>query len=235
MSHTLDQFEQQRDVVLRDDVERLPAGDRDALLAQAIVQRYSKDRPRELATDVAGNGTSLLALPSSGSDVFEEGFSIIKSIELPVGQIPPEYIADDEFRLYRTPAGLKILLLQAVPAASDTLRINWTARHKADGSTVPDPDFEAVCDLAAAFCYEALAGIYTQTGDPSIAADTVNYRTKNQEYMSLAKTAAKRYFNHLGIDPSDTSTQTGPAIATGSMHENMGWGGDRLTHSKVTR
>jgi hypothetical protein len=234
MSHTLDQFQAQRDVALRDGVAKLPSGDRDALLQQAILQRYSKDSPRELVSDVAGNGTSLIATPTSGSDTFEDGYSIVEQIELPIGNVPPSLLLDEDWQMYRTPAALKIMLIAATPAASETLRITWTARHKSDGSTVPDADFEAVCDYAAALCYDALAGIYAQTGDATLGADTVNYRTKSQEYASLAKSARQRYFSHMNIDPA-AAAQTGPAIATGSLHENMGWGGDRLTHPRSSR
>jgi hypothetical protein len=80
-----------------------------------------------------------------------------------------------------------------------------------------------------------MAGLYTQSGDPSLAADVVNYRTKNQEYQSLANAARKRYFQHMGIDPSDTSTGTGPAIATGNLYETQGSGLDRLTHPRSSR
>jgi len=214
-------------------VGKLPSGDRDALLQQAILQ-YSKDRPRELATDVSGNGTSFIALPSAGSDAFDEAFSVIHSIEFPLGSIPPNFVLEEDWQLYRTPSALQIMLLALTPTATDTLRLAWTARHKSDGSTVPDYDFEAVCDLAAAFCYDALAGLYTQTGDATIMADSVNYRTKNQEFQSLAKQARQRYYGHLGIDPT-APAQTGPAIATGSLHENLAGGFDRLTHRKASR
>lgn len=234
MSHSLDQFQAQRDVALRDAAAKLPAGDRDALLLQAF-QRYSKDRPRELVTDLNGNATSLLDMPVSGSDTFEDGFSTIEQIEHPIGSVPPTLLLEEEWQLYRTPTALKIMILSTTPAAADTLRVTWTARHASDGSTVPDPDFEAVCDYAAALCYDALAAIYAQTGDPTIAADSVNYRTKTQDYQALAKAARTRYFTHIGIDPSDTGAQTGPAIATGSVHETLVDGFDRLTHPRSSR
>lgn len=235
MAHSLDQFQSQRDVALRDAAGKLPSGDRDALLAQAILQRYSKDRPRELVSDQAGNGTQLLGMPATGTDVFEDGFSFIRTIEYPLGSVPPNFLLEEDWQLYRTPSALQIMLLSVTPAANDTVRVTWTARHKSDGSTVPDVDFEAVSDFAAALCYEALAGIYAQTGDATIQADSVNYRTKSQEYMGLAKAAAKRYFNHVGITADDKGAEVDAAIATGSVHENLGVGLDRLTHRKATR
>jgi hypothetical protein len=235
MSHTLDQFQSQRDVALRDAVGKLPSGDRDALLQQAILQRYSKDRPREMVSDQTGNGTQLIAMPATAPDVFEDGFSIIHTVEFPISIVPPNYVLEEDWQIYRAPTGLQLMLLAATPASSDTVRVAWTARHKPDGSTVPDVDFEAVCDWAASLCYAALAGIYAQTGDPTILADTVNYRTKSQEYIGLAKAAAKRYFDHMGIAADDKLTEVDAAIATGSIHEQLGVGLDRLTHRKASR
>jgi hypothetical protein len=238
MSKTLDQFQAQRDVVLRDGAAKLPSGDRDALLQQAILQRYSKDRPRELVSDQTGDGSGLLAMPQTTAnppEVFEDGFSVILRIEFPIGLFPPSYLLDEDWQLYRSPTALKIMVTGSAPSVSDSVRVGWTARHKSDGSTVPDVDFEAVCDWAAALCYEALAGIYAQTGDATIMADSVNYRTKSQEYIGLAKTAAKRYFNHIGISADDKGAEVEAAIATGSIHEVLGVGLDRLTHRKASR
>src|SRR6266852_4673902 len=146
MSKTLDQFQTQRDVALRDDVAKLPSGDRDAFLQQAILQRYSKDRPRELVTDVSGNGTSIIPTPTAGGVAFDDDFSLVRTIEFPLGIVPPSFLLEEDWAMYRTPTGLQIMLYATTPAASDTLRIAWTARHLADGSTIPDADFEAVAD-----------------------------------------------------------------------------------------
>jgi hypothetical protein len=235
MSKSLDQFQQRRDVLLRDAAGKLPAGDRDALLDQAILQRYSVDRPREMVTDLASDGTGYLAMPAPSGAVFEDGFSILHSLEYPLAQLPPQFLLQEEWQLYRAPAGLKILLLLATPAIGETVRAAWTARHISDGSTVADADFEAVCQFAAALCYEALAGIYAQTGDPNTQADVVNYRSKSQEYLSLAKSMAKHYFDHIGVSQDSAGAQTLPALATGSVYETLGMGFDRLTHPRSSR
>src|SRR5579884_217934 len=233
---------------IQDAAAILAQADRDALITQAVQQRYSKDRPRVLVTDVAGNGSNLLALPTDSEQagtpvgVFEDGFSQVRAIEFPIGELPPTYIEDPDWMMYRAPAGLKILLLLMIAQQSDTLRLTWTCRHSAGGpssanpvisTTVPDADFEAVCDLAAALCFEALAAFYAQTRDPSIGADAVNYRTKSQEYLSLAKPLRKRYDDHVGVVDGDSGTSaSGAAIAIGGMYEVMGSGIDRLTHRR---
>jgi hypothetical protein len=223
-------------IILQDAVKKLADADRSALTLQAICQRYSKDRPREIVTDVAGKGTSDLALPQdAGGALFEEGFSLIRQLEFPIGQVPPATIEESDWQWYRTPDGLKIRLLGETPGANEKVRVTWTARHAADGSTVPANDFEAVCDLASALCFEALAAAYAQTGDNSMGADVVNYRTKGQEYLALAKAARKRYLDYMGIEDGATGASggnNGPALAMGDMDNMMEWGGDRMTHRR---
>jgi hypothetical protein len=126
-----------------------------------------------------------------------------------------------------------IRLLDQWPLESESMRITWTVRHKNDGSTVPDMDFDCVCDFAASLCFDALAAAYAQIGDSSIGADVVNYRTKSQEYLSLAKTSRKRYYGFLGIEEDANETATaGPAIAFGDVNFTMNPGVDRVTHKR---
>ena len=234
---TLRELSDRVKILVQDAAGKLSDGDRDKLIAQSIQQRYSKDRPREIVTDVPGNGAADLDLPGAGEDVFDEGFSLIRQLEYPIGNVPPSTIEDGGWTLYRTPAGLKLRLLASRVPAGESIRVTWTARHRGDGSTVPQCDFEAVCDLAAALCFDALAAIYAQTGDSTIAADTVNYRTKSQEYLGLAKSARRRYFAHIGVaeEADAASASSGPALSIGEVDQSMGWGGDRLVHGRGSR
>jgi hypothetical protein len=50
--------------------------------------------------------------------------------------------------------------------------MTWTARHLADGSTVPDSDFYAVVDFAGSLAAEKLASFYVGPGDSDHAAPT---------------------------------------------------------------
>lgn len=231
---TFADFQTQVRLRLQDAATKLATADRDELIKQAIQQRYSKDRARELVADVSGDGTSDLPVPAN----FEEGFSVARAIEYPIGDVPPTFVEDDAWIFYRLPPSgtLKVRLLSARPAASEFVRVTFTARHLSDGSTVRNADFEAVADYAAALSFEALAAVYTQSGDASIAADAVNYRTKSQEYLALAKTLRRRYFQHMGIDEDLAgSAGAGPAVATGELDQELGPGGDRLTHPKHSR
>ncbi len=236
MAKTFGQFQQQVDLRIQDAGAKLSSSARDAAITQAILQRYSKDRPQIKVTDVAGNGTALLDLPAG----FEDGFSFVEQIEYPVGNIPPTVLEEEDWDdEYRTPTARKILLLSATPAASETLRVSWTARHLEDATTVPEADFEAVCDYAASLGFDALAARHVPTGDATLAADTVNYRTKSDEYLRMARALRRRYFNHLGIAVDESvfgTAAVGPAISIGEHDLDIaGSGVDRLTHGKRTR
>jgi hypothetical protein len=171
--------------VLADDAKRISANTWTALVTRAILERYSQDAPLYLVSDVEGNGTNYIPLPAApgeGADlpVWESNFSVIQQIEFPIGQQPPQLILDSDFRVYRTPGQPdQILINFDTPQEGDSLRVTWTARHLRDGSTVPDKDFYAVTDFAASLGAENLASFYVGTGDSTMQADVVQYRSKS--------------------------------------------------------
>ena len=225
------EFQDQVEAVIQDQAGKLSDIDRDRFIRKAITQRYSEDRPIITVVDAVSDGTQLLALP----DPYEEGFSFVKSIEYPIGQIPPKLIEDDSWQEYRDPTGLKLMLSLLNPTSGEKLRLTFTSRHNSDGKTVPDVDFYALCDYAASLCLETLAALYAQTGDPTVQADVVNYRTKSSEYLTLAKAARARYYTYMGVDEG-TASKGGSdhpgSIAMGDLNETMSWGGDRMTHGR---
>jgi hypothetical protein len=230
--------------VISDDAGRLTAGPdgdvRPALVKRAIVMRYSQDSPLELVSDIAGNGTNYLPLPvapGSGTvPVFDPGFSVIKQIEFPIGQQPPQLILDSDFRVYRAPDGYKILINFDTPGSGDSLRVTWTAKHLDDGSTISDGDFYAIVDFAGSLAAEKLASFYVGTGDSTLQADVVNYRSKSSEMLSIAKALRRRYFNHMGVDEdANGGDEQVPALALGNQYLEQNSGVDRLVHGKHTR
>jgi hypothetical protein len=233
---TFSDYQTRVNSIVQDGAGKLAAADRDAAITQAIVQRYSKDRPIINVADLPGNGGDGDA--EGGEDLpvpagWELQFSQVMSLEYPVGQNPAEIVEDYDWTMYQAPSGWMIRFLVDSPLTTEVVRVTWTSRHVPDGSTVPAPDFDAVCDFAASLCCERLAAIYAQTGDNSIGADVVNYRTKGSEYLSLAKAARRRYFNHLGL--SEDAAESGvsaPALVLGATSNMMGPGVDRLTHRR---
>ena len=215
--------------------------------AQAIGERYSVDKPLDVVSDCAGNNTSFIPLPviatnEDGTTIFGKyvpkflpRFSTIKSIEYPIGDTPGDYGDPRDWKMYNTPTGYQLQLIACTPANTELVRIVWTARHALDGSTVDHTDFYAVCDFIAVLALEAMAAKAINFGDSTISADVVNYRSKSQEYLSMAKQKRRAYFNHMGIDETDTGVEIGPAVAMGDMKNIMGSGVDRLVHSRNTR
>lgn len=228
--------------VISDDAARIASGNWTALVIRAILERYSADRPLYLVSDIDGNGTNYLPLPvapGSGDDLplWESNFSVIERIEFPIGQQPPQLVDDSDFRIYSTPgAADRILINFDTPNSGDSMRVTWTARHLRDGSTVPDKDFYAVTDFAASLGAEKLATFYVGTGDSTLQADVVNYRSKSQEMLNVAKALRKRYYNHMGIEEGATGeAEVGPALAVGNQYLEQNSGVDRLVHGKYTR
>lgn len=215
--------------------------------AQAIGERYSVDKPLEVVSDMPGNGTSFLPLPTialneDGTTIFgkyvpkfEPRFSTIRSIEYPIGDTPGDYGDPRDYALYNTPTGFQLQLIACTPSANEKVRLVWTARHDLQGSTIEHTDFYAICDFIAALALEAMAAKAINFGDSTINADVVNYRSKSQEYLTMAKQKRRAYFNHMGIDETDMGVEIGPAIALGDMKNVMGSGVDRLIHSRNTR
>jgi hypothetical protein len=114
--------------------------------------------------------------------------------------------------------------------------LTWTARHLRDGSTVPDKDFYAVTDFAASLGAERLASFYVGTGDSTLQADVVQYRSKSAEMLAVAKALRKRYYNHMGVEEGATGEdEVGPAFSLGNQYLEQNSGVDRLVHNKYSR
>jgi hypothetical protein len=184
---------------VKDDSSKLTPDDYANAGAEAL-KRYSKHRPRLVVADLPGTGSHDLALPSDWS----EGISSIASVEYPVGNVPESLLDNRDWKLYRSPAALNLRLMQTPITAAETVRILYSVMHTE--ATVPDADEEAIANLAASFCLRQLAAVYGQTGDSTLSADVVNYRSKADEFRRLADSFEKLYREHLGLKDNDTTT-----------------------------
>ncbi len=213
------------------DATRLSAGvvvnpdDYDRAIAESI-GRYSRHRPAEAVEDIPGNGTHDVDLPGGWIDEF----STVRSVEYPVGHVPASLVENDACGIYQTPAGSRLRLVAVTPGASEAVRLTYTVMRT--DSTVPAGDVDAVCNLAASLCLEWLANIFTQTGDSTIAADAVNYRSKGTEFASRARRLMQLYKEHMGLKDDDT---TRPAAAIADSAQKYPGGSERLTHPEWAR
>ena len=209
---------------LQDAAEKLSGADLTAAIQEAIGGRYSKDRPQTLLSDLLGDGAQFqwdLATLAG----WQAGFSQVVQIEYPQGARSPHYLESEDWLIYESPSA-KFLRFSFTLGGGKTARVKYTAPHPSDASTVPDADFYAVASLAASLAAKRLSALCAQTGDSSIAADTVDYRSKSQEYASLARRLEKDYENLLGTDPG----RTAPAASRTADWQGKTAGGARLTH-----
>ena len=186
----------------------------------AALMRYSKHLPRLIPEDIPGQDGPDVALPTGWVD----GLSAISGIEYPIGTVPETLIDRRDWRFYQTPTDTFIRFSGVRPASDETVRVLYNTLHTE--ATASPADLEAIANLAASFCCRKLAALYAQTSDPTIQADSVNYRTKSGEYTSLANKLEAQYKEALGIREDDT---TPAAMATAPPPDSKR---PRLTHGR---
>lgn len=208
--------------LVRDDAGKISVGQRDGAIAGAV-ERYSQDRPVDKAEDLTGVSGSLIALPSG----WQADFSMLKSLEHPVGRVPPALLDADTWALYLDVATLRIMLVNAL-AAGSTVRAAYTVRHTLTtiADTVPLRHREPVAKLAAASLCDQLAAFYANETDSTIGADSAQGQTKSQAYAARARDYRKQYLDTVGV-AAQTSQ---PASAVASLRQSDAHGQPFLYH-----
>ena len=199
-------------------------------LEDAIAE-YSQTRPVLKTVDIAANGTNETALPVASGWI--DDFSTVRQIESPVGSNPPNYVDPRKWGMYRAPTGMALRWLIEYPANATGIRMTFSTIHSYGVTdplltTVPDLDHGAVCALAAHFCAIALASGYARTHEPILSADAATYRTKSQEWLSVAKNWRDVFENHMASARAGTS-------ANSNWDTRMTGGYAHLTHDRWRR
>ena len=253
MPYKLTDFEKRTALLIKDAAGKLLAYDNsqnlpvntsiDAAIAQAA-KHYSADRPQQLAVDIAGSGVFDQPLPTAGTlttSGWNDGFSTILpaangGIEYPFESTSPDNLTidDDQYLVYLTPSGKVLRLLSAVPQVGETCRVHYTALHivpATGNSSIPDVDFDAVASLCSALALEQLAALMIQTGDPTLTADVVDYKSKSGQYLGQAKALRTNYDRLMGKLDNEVVAATAQTQYT----EDLSVGLDRLTHMRRSR
>lgn len=206
----------------------------------SAVERYSKDRPRQVPHEFAGDGASYdFALPNDWEDDFSRLLGGLNSkVEYPASERVPLFIEDADWTIYDLVVPKKLRLLAHTPGATEKVRYLYSKRHVLDAqevnTTIPSVDFDALCDLTAGFSLDALAAKYARSTDPTIGADTVNYRDGQLKCKQQAEIFKKRYFLHVGVKEDGVAA----ASADADFDSSPGWAasyGGYLTHSHRRR
>lgn len=213
--------------LVRDDAGDISVAERDAAIALAV-SRYSKDRPVEKVEDLTSAGGQYLDLPVA----WETGFSGMRALEYPIGDIPPTLLDIGAWGLYNAPSGPSIMIRESL-VAGEQVRSVYTIQHvvSAVADTIPVVDREPVASYAAAILCDQLATLYSGDSDSTIQADSVDHNSKAREFATRAKTLRKRYYDELGIDPK-RNVAAGVVV---DMDLADSQGNDRLLHGRGYR
>ena len=216
---------------LQDTEGILTTAQRQQALTEAV-KDLGRFRPYSLVADITGNGTSDYPLPVA----WVPNVSGVVSIEYPAGDIPPVYLEDGDWTLYRDATSTVLRLLRDIPSASQTIRLTFTTPHVLGGTpattTLSALDEEPVLNKAASYCCTWLASYYAQQGQASLSADVTSHESKSRMYRELAKDFQRLYNEALGIAIKDGMAPVRAASAVMDWDNSYPWGEDRLTHPR---
>lgn len=167
------------------------------------------DAPNQIPVDIAGaDGVKNYAI---GTD-FVKGYSSPRKLEqilsTDTDEDDPRFLRKtDDWFIYEDPtkaAGLqmRLRLKRTQPSTGDTLRLTLTTPFVLlPTSTIETVrDGQALSAKALQLCFEALAARFSQTTDPTIDADAVDYGGAPDRFLLLARDW-RNIYNHLaGLD-----------------------------------
>ena len=233
MSKTLADYRVLLGQLLQDNAGKATAGPRDAAI-NAAVDFHSRVRPHYKRRSITGNGSATIGTPTGWLNEWSQ----ITQIEYPVGKIPPTYLEEDDWLFKESPTAstrYQIVFLNAQPGTGETFNLKWTVPHTlaatAASTTIPTAHFRPIGMLAASFALEQLAAFYTQSGDSTIAVDSMNPQTKEQGYDRLAGRWRKRYQEYFGL----SDNQVAPASVWHDVDRLTSWNSDFFIHRRKNR
>jgi hypothetical protein len=197
---------------------------------------YSRIRPLVKISDKVADGSHYLTLPTD----WVEGFSTIESLESPPDEVPPEVLDPRSYYVGRNSTGALRLVLNDAPANGATVRIAYTVMRifasSANNTTALDADFVAICDLGASICADSIAAKYARTSESAFNTDAINYRTRTQEWQSVAKRLWARWEVGIGIGSGGEGMGAAPAASAWANWDSVAsWGGSRINHPRIGR
>lgn len=218
MGHTITQWVDKVEDLIRDAGNRdITAAKVETLAVRPALYQYSVDRPLELITETAGNGTSYYSLPTG----WVTRFSRMREVEYPARQNPPEILDDQAYLLARSPTdvtAVRIRLKYDAPSASEYIRWTFTSPFPyptavAGDDLVDDIAYEAVTALAASFCCLALLSEAARSRAGAIPSDFTDGRERTENLGRAATRHRAIYDRFLGltIDPGAVGPKAAPA------------------------
>ena len=203
---------------------------------QDAVRHLSLDKPLMVVQDLTGDGTADLKLP----DWFEKGFSYLENVESPAGENPPvNLVRDDDWYTYEDPSKppgeqMRLRFRLSVPPTGTKVRITYAAAWtlvETDADTNLDRIArQAVVYKALVFSFRAMAAKFSQSQDPTIEADAVDYGGRPNQYLFQAERYETEYRRVTGL-----SAPTRAAQAMTDVDIVFAHGEDFVWHPVLTR
>lgn len=199
------------------------------------------------------NGTIWAAYATASAGVVEivgalprwdQEWSDIKGTDIPAPTITsgeqPQALEDSDFSIYRVGETQYLYLPNNAPAATDTVRLNYSSRYAFDGSPlgvdVPAAHFEAVAHLGAYYVCHWLSIKYGQNVDGGLNADMIDRRNQSDVYASRARELMAQYHALVGLGGDGSQGSGTPsAMAIGDMDRGTYSPRDFLFHGRRQR
>lgn len=194
---------------------------------------HSIYRPHIRMHEITGDASNRYDLPEH----WEEGFSLIRHIEYPVGEDDPVLIDPEDALVWYTPE-LKLQFKGTRINAGESALMQYTSRHilSSEVVTVPDHEFEAVCILAAHHAAMEIAGRFIKDHSEALSRNTagiVNFRHVSDLFKNYAQELFKLYCKRIGISTDEPTVQ--PHLQIFDLDPEPIYGGDYLTHTSPFR
>lgn len=179
---------------------------------EGALRLYSGLNPHiKTATVPLAAGEYEYSLPAD----WESGFSAIYSIEYPAGNQEPEYLARDNYLVGPS----KWRFLDITPSAGESAVVTYSAVQTE--ATVPENALEGVAQLSAALACYAIAAKFAATTNPAVQSDSVDYRSKSDQWLSIARRFEQTGYRILGIDMASNGTVRQPAYGVTAQWEYL--------------
>lgn len=212
--------------IVQDDEDIITTAEEELFIDKAVT-KINKVLPKEIAEDIATDGSDEYSMPT---DWITESSIILKIFWEYDDDSPLEH---DTYEIVTTPSGRKIRFESNLTTGKQ-FRVVHTTSWTCTGSSCDLPEHYA--DLVEYFSItlyaEALNAYYSQTADSTIDADIVNYKQKATQYSAMAE----RFMNYFkeGLKAEGVDLESGsPIMEEFDWDLEMIYPGKRkpLTHS----
>lgn len=179
MGHTVQQYEDRIRSRLGDfGILQLLDGAQIPLALELALATFSKDNPRIAAQTFTGDGATYTfdLTADAAAPTFDPDWSRIISVEYPTGNRDRSYLDPHDWTVDQILG--EVTLLEATPAAGETVEIRYTATWPYPTDTAGDDPigdiwFNAVCSLAAAEVARGKGAEFARRQSNSVAGDLI--------------------------------------------------------------